>query len=106
MATPNDETFPAMEAAWDEIKQGVHQILESHPGATAGYMNTLGLFQIEFDTGERSPRTVYVSLDYDSDASTWPPVVRELEAYVARWPALGLDVYVGYGETAGLGYFD
>jgi len=71
-----------LESDWPAIQDKVYSILESF-SQTRGCMTSIGLFRLGFSPNpDNNPITVYVSLDYDADEVSWPPVVREIQAYL------------------------
>jgi len=79
---PNDNRFPQLAAEWPVIMAEVVRILESFP-ATASFTNLVSLFRLGYHAdATRNPRTVYVSLDYESDQHGWPPVIRTIQDYL------------------------
>ncbi len=88
-ALDNDEDYPRILAAWPEIKTGIHKILESYP-ATADCMTCVALFKLGFDDNHNNPKTVYVSLSYDSPEIGWPPVLARIQSLLDDY---GLDLH-------------
>ncbi|KAK1830252.1 hypothetical protein QBC39DRAFT_116021 [Podospora conica] len=68
--------------AWSGIEDAVQDILEKH-SATREKMNSLSLIRLGYDSNrDLNPKTVYITLDYDSPEPDWPPVWQELQSYV------------------------
>ena len=79
---PSEAGSAELVAAWPRIRAGIYDILESSP-ATAVTMTFLSLFRLgTSEKGDNNPKTVYVALDYDSQASTWPPILDAMQAHV------------------------
>lgn len=79
---PNDDGFPRLAAEWPAIMAEVVRILERFP-ATASFINLVSLFRLGYHAdATRNPRTVYVSLDYESDQHGWPPIIRTIQDYL------------------------
>ncbi|KAK4447985.1 hypothetical protein QBC34DRAFT_485984 [Podospora aff. communis PSN243] len=89
-----EDASPKLKAAWPDIKAGVNRILEEHP-CTAGHMTCITIFRLGFegDYDKMKPKTVYISLDYGSPESQWPPVLGAVEKFVGTFD-LGLRVHI------------
>jgi hypothetical protein len=68
-----DATHPYVKEAWPCIKERIFDILESF-SATAGHMTVIALFKLSPDRYNNNPKTVYVSVGYESPESGWPPL--------------------------------
>ncbi len=78
----NDDDFPKLAADWPVIMAEVVRILECFP-ATASFTNVVSLFRLGYHPDStRNPRTVYVSLDFESDPGGWPPVIQTIQGYL------------------------
>jgi len=83
--------FPRLVKSWPRIQDEIISILESF-SPTTGHMTAISLFELGFDECN-NPRTVYVTVDYDSQASGWPPVLDAMQACVDKF-GLGLRVHL------------
>lgn len=73
---------PKLESDWDEIRDKVFSILESFP-QTKGQMTCIALFRLGYSPNRNeNPITVYVSVDYDSDETAWPQVIRAIQTFL------------------------
>ena len=79
---PNDAKFPKLEADWPVIQANVFEILESFL-STASHMTAIALFKLGYNpVYAKNPNTVYISLDYASNETAWPPVVKRIQEYL------------------------
>ncbi|KAK3353818.1 hypothetical protein B0T25DRAFT_221366 [Lasiosphaeria hispida] len=76
----DEEIYPRLVATWPRIQDGIYDILESF-SSTSGHMTAISLFKLGFNRDLDNPNTVYVTVDYDSPASGWPPVLQAMRAY-------------------------
>jgi hypothetical protein len=86
----NDEVYPRLKVAWPTIKSGIFNILQKF-GSTAGHMTTIALFKLGLNEAYNNPKTVYVTVDYESPESGWPPVVKNMQTFVDEF---GFDLHV------------
>ncbi|KAK3298812.1 uncharacterized protein B0H64DRAFT_82952 [Chaetomium fimeti] len=78
---PKEQGFRQLIDAWPRIQNGILDILESFD-STAGHMTAISLFRLGFDIeGSQNPKTIYVSVDYDSPASSWVPALGTMQEY-------------------------
>lgn len=64
------------------IEKGIDDILESFE-ATRNCVTSIDLFRLGFNPeGSKNPKTVYVSVDDNSPAPSWPPVLDAMQRYV------------------------
>lgn len=83
----NNEGTDSLVRGWDIIRDDVGRTLESFP-QTQGRVTSISLFNFgPLEDVERNPPTVYISVDYESDETQWPPITSEIQR--------GLDTY-GY----------
>jgi hypothetical protein len=59
-------------------------------------MTSIALFRLGFNKDGANPKTVYVSLGYESPEISWPPVLARLQEYVDEYN-LDLHVYLEHG---------
>ncbi|KAK3294632.1 uncharacterized protein B0H64DRAFT_401167 [Chaetomium fimeti] len=91
---PTEILARGLQRDWPYIQDRVSEILEDH-NATKGCMNTLSLFRLGFSPRhEDNPITVYVSLDYVSDETGWPPVVEEIRQYLEEFNYVQLQIHL------------
>jgi hypothetical protein len=88
----NDEVYPRLKAAWPTIKSGILNILQKF-GSTAGHMTAIALFKLGLNEAYNNPKTVYVTVDYESPESGWPPVVKDMQTFVDEF-GFGLHVHL------------
>ena len=89
---------PELEQDWDDVKEGVNSILESHD-ATKGMMNFLALSRLGYSkNAEENPITVYISMDEEADEKAWRPVFELIQRYLDGWPH-DLTAYVEHNEV-------
>lgn len=77
----DDAQLKDLQAAWSSIKGGVYRILEYYT-STAGHLVSISVFKLGFDDRFNNPKTVYITLDYDSPEAGWPPVLNALQTFV------------------------
>ncbi|KAK7403238.1 hypothetical protein QQX98_011010 [Neonectria punicea] len=85
---------PSLVEAWPAIKDQVYRRLESF-SSTKSTVTAISLVQLGYSQNTSyNPATVYVSLDYNSDETGWPPVVAAIENDLALfgWSSLKLHV--------------
>jgi hypothetical protein len=87
-----DATYPYVKEAWPCIKEGIFDILESF-SATASHMTAIALFKLGPGTYFSNPKTVYVSVGYESPETGWPPVVERMQAFLDEF-RLGLRAHM------------
>jgi len=76
------EHIPQLKEAWPDIQDQVYEILESFD-STSGDMTAIGLFRLGYsEYSNNNPITIYISMDYNSPENCWPPVIRQIEAYL------------------------
>ncbi|KAH6856407.1 hypothetical protein B0I37DRAFT_367311 [Chaetomium sp. MPI-CAGE-AT-0009] len=96
---PTEILARGLKMDWPYIMCGVSQILESH-NATRGYMNAISLIRLGFSPRHSdNPNTIYVSLDYLSDESGWPPVVQEITQYLNHVNYVQLQVHLEHNSA-------
>ncbi len=79
---PKDASFPKLAADWPAIQTRVSEILGSFQ-CTASNVITIALFKLGFDSSNvTNPKTVYVSVEYESSQVEWPPVVEKIQRYL------------------------
>ncbi|KAK1762459.1 hypothetical protein QBC33DRAFT_551924 [Phialemonium atrogriseum] len=79
---PNDKTLPGLERDWPMIKTRVREMLESAP-ATSSHITAICLFRLGYDPHHtENPKTVYVSVDYESNEEGWAVLVDRIQAYL------------------------
>ncbi|KAK3353840.1 hypothetical protein B0T25DRAFT_221782 [Lasiosphaeria hispida] len=71
---------PKLEADWPVIKAKVFETLEGDD-STKGHMNAISLFRLGFDAVDvdLNPKTVFISLGYDSPENGWPDVLSQIQ---------------------------
>ncbi|KAG7292834.1 hypothetical protein NEMBOFW57_002879 [Staphylotrichum longicolle] len=85
-AIPPQEFSKSLAEAWGEIKYHVSDILDRHP-QTKERVTSVSLFKLGFsDDVDKNPLTLYISLDYESEETKWPPVVEEIEKCLDQYP--------------------
>lgn len=85
-AIPPQEFSESLAEAWGEIKYHVSDILDRHP-QTKERLTSISLFKLGFsDDINKNPLTLYISLDYESEETRWPPVVEEIQKCLDRYP--------------------
>jgi hypothetical protein len=85
----NPPNYSELEDAWPRVKAGVFEILQTSD-TTADRMTSISLFRMGFDR-YWNPMTVYVTVDYESQESGWPPVVNKMQSFL---DGLGLHLQV------------
>ncbi|KAH6623146.1 hypothetical protein F5144DRAFT_605661 [Chaetomium tenue] len=85
----DDDMYPRILAAWPEIKAEIRDILESSP-ATADCMTSIALLKLGFDKLFDNPKTVYITLSYDSSEAGWPPVLAKIQSLLDGY---GFDLH-------------
>lgn len=67
---------------WARIKDGVGRILDAY-SQTKGHVTSIHLFRLGFSTNnDNNPNTVYISVDYLCQETTWPPVLEDIRKYL------------------------
>ncbi|KAK0721001.1 hypothetical protein B0H67DRAFT_682811 [Lasiosphaeris hirsuta] len=71
---------PKLEADWPVIKAKVFETLEGDD-STKGHMTAISLFRLGFDAMNEglNPKTVFISLGYDSPENGWPDVLYRIQ---------------------------
>jgi hypothetical protein len=88
----NDATYPYVKEAWPCIKERIFGILESF-SATVGHMTAIALFKLGPGRCNNNPKTVYISVGYESPESGWPPVVEKMQSFLDEFK-LGLRAHM------------
>ncbi|KAK5651827.1 hypothetical protein OQA88_11596 [Cercophora sp. LCS_1] len=82
--------------SWPDIRDVVLEKLESY-SSTAGCMTSIALFRLGYSMEvAENPKTVYISVDYDSPASGWSPVVDAIQEFLNTF-RMGLKVHIEHG---------
>ncbi|KAK3364341.1 hypothetical protein B0T25DRAFT_576618 [Lasiosphaeria hispida] len=90
---PGEQGSQQLINTWPHIQDGILNILESFD-STAGHMTAISLFKLGFNIdGSMNPKTIYVSVDYDSPASGWPPVLDAMQGYADTFE-MDLEVHI------------
>lgn len=101
---PAELLAQGLEKDWPSIKAKVFQILERYSG-TKGHMTAISLFRLGFSLCDaENPNTVYISVDYESEESTWPPVVSEIQQYLQRYEYANLCVHLEHNTVEHLAF--
>jgi hypothetical protein len=88
-----------LEKDWPNIKDRVFQIMESYSG-TRGHTTAISLFNLGFSPiPDNNPNTVYVSLDYDSDESSWTAAFEEIERYIKQFDYAQLRLHLEHNTV-------
>ncbi len=88
-----------MERDWPVIMDKVIDILESH-SATKGHMTLISLLRMGFfPCHAENPNTVYISVDLESEAAGWPPVVQEIQQYLREYEYADLHVHLEHNTS-------
>ncbi|KAK3358076.1 hypothetical protein B0T25DRAFT_451417 [Lasiosphaeria hispida] len=83
---PDGEVTKDLSEDWPRIADKVVDILDAYP-ATQSRVTSLALFKLGFSEDfDKNRRTVYISVDYESEESKWPPVVGEIQQLLNRYP--------------------
>ncbi|KAK3357845.1 hypothetical protein B0T25DRAFT_451290, partial [Lasiosphaeria hispida] len=78
----DDPLFGKLKVDWPKIKDHVFGLLETNV-ATRGHMTAISLFKLGFDPlFDSNPKTVYVSVGYDSPQIGWYPVATAIQNYL------------------------
>jgi hypothetical protein len=96
---PEEVLARGLERDWPSIRGRVTEILDSH-SATKGCMNMMTLVRLGFSPQHSdNPDTVYISMDYESDESKWPPVVEEIKQYLKEFDYVQLHVHLEHNMS-------
>ena len=80
------EYSDALDRDWTVIKGKTRKILDSYP-TTKSRVYLLALFKLGTDKhADNNPPTVFISVDYESEESKWPPIVDEIQQHVDGYP--------------------
>lgn len=97
-AIPEEILAGGLERDCPGIKSRVIEILDSH-SATKG-MGEITLCKLGFSPQDsENPDTVYVSIDYESDESKWPPIMEEIKQYLKEVDYAQLHVQFEHGMS-------
>jgi hypothetical protein len=90
----NEPGAELLARAWPGIRHTVFSTLEEYD-STKGCTTAISLLRLGYDRFDTSqnPRTVYITLDYNSSGYGWPPVLRRLQHYVDSFH-MGLVVHM------------
>ncbi|KAK3364331.1 hypothetical protein B0T25DRAFT_61230 [Lasiosphaeria hispida] len=76
---PASELTEALCTDWQHITEKVLDILDTYP-STKSRVTSIALLKLGFSKDfDKNPLTVYISVDYESEESKWPPVVGEIQ---------------------------
>jgi len=95
--------YPRILAAWPEIKAKIRQVLQSSPAAV-DCMTCIALFKLGFDPMLSNPKTVYISLSYDSVETGWPPVLAQIQSLLDSY-GFGLHAHLEHNFPSPLAEF-
>ncbi|KAH6632017.1 hypothetical protein F5144DRAFT_572823 [Chaetomium tenue] len=94
---PEEILAEGLERDWPGIKSRVIEILDSH-SATKERMSMITLCRLGFSPRDsENQETVYVSIEYGSDESEWPPIIEEIKQYLKEVDYAQLHVQFEYG---------
>jgi len=83
---PSNELTDGLARDWPVITAKALDILDAYP-ATESRVTSISLFKLGFSRDfDKNPLTVYISVDYESEESKWPPVVGEIQQLLHRYP--------------------
>lgn len=79
----NEPGAELLARAWPGIRHNVFSTLEEY-ASTKGCTTAISLLRLGYDRVDTSqnPRTVYITLDYNSSGYGWPPVSRRIQEYL------------------------
>lgn len=93
---PNDANFAKIAADWPAIRTGVVKIL-GYYDSTKNYITAVALFSLGYKLSN-NPRTVFISVSYDSNSTTWPPIVKQLQDFVDEYK-YGLEIHMEHNQV-------
>ncbi|KAK5663857.1 hypothetical protein OQA88_61 [Cercophora sp. LCS_1] len=80
---------------WPAVMTNVHKILQSEK-ATKDRATTIALFRFGYNEGaDQNPKTVYISVNYESPENAWPDIVARIQEYLDTL-GLGLVAHLEY----------
>ncbi|KAK3364312.1 hypothetical protein B0T25DRAFT_493098 [Lasiosphaeria hispida] len=95
---PTTELTKSFCEDWPRIAEKILDILDLYP-STKSRATSLALVKLGFSKiPSENPSTVYVSVDYESEESKWPPVVGEIQQLLNRYPH-NLQVHMEHNTT-------